>query len=143
MGEHKVGVLGVFSDVELRSLKWLASRLSICPNCSSLEDEVGRLNGVIVGFVVRKVFPGVVIRGGRGGVEAFMVPDDEGKAFMEFVLDVVPGELEKVGVRFVGVMPHSVSSTREFYPEVYSKAFFGRVVKRKVRKVRKVRGRGL
>lgn len=76
--------------------------------------------------VLRQRFPGVVVReddapgmpSARTVLDVFLIPDERGREFMEFVRRELPAELAKKDLPAVAIVPHGVAATLEHYPEV-------------------------
>ena len=76
--------------------------------------------------LIAERFPNVVLHedtegpscGGCEDLDAFCVPDDSASSFMAFLLDELPILSEAMGLPPVGIIPHSLSATREYYPRM-------------------------
>ena len=76
--------------------------------------------------IVLPRFPAVVLRDqytrtshlGRRFVDAFHIPEEQFGDFVLFLFDELPALLDAADLTGVEVLPHSVTSTLEYFPEI-------------------------
>src|SRR5437879_2225361 len=100
---------------------------------------------------LQKMFPGVIVGWNRGipdepdapMLDVFMIPDAHAADFCRFFIYDAPKIIEAENLPDMDLLPHTVSATREHYPEVWRRAQseFSAVAKTAPRKARpKIRG---